>query len=97
MNLSHNLLSDLPDSVSKLSALKTLNLDNNEFTYLPSVLGALSSLKHFKARHNKIKDVTVLLECSNLQTIDIRKNFIENVPIDLPLKLTKLTRYEHGN
>jgi Leucine-rich repeat (LRR) protein len=97
LNLSHNLLSDLPESLSKLSVLKTLNLDYNKLTYLPTVLGALSSLKHFKAKHNQIKDVTVLLECSNLQTIDIRKNFIDNMPIDLPLKLTKLTRYEHGS
>ena len=37
---SHNLLTDLPDSIGKLHALTTLHVANNELVELPSTIGA---------------------------------------------------------
>lgn len=91
LNLSMNVLEDLPKSISKLSNLFSLQLNENKFIRLPEVLGTLSSLRMIGASKNRIDNIDALLTCRNLSTIDVRQTNIKSVPLDLTLKLPKLS------
>lgn len=95
LDLSNNKLSDLPDSFAQLSNLSQLDIHDNAFAILPSVISRLKGLTVFNAQSNNIVDVTSLLDCTNLEIIDLRRNKIARLPIDLPLRLPKLRICKH--
>jgi len=63
---------------------------------IPDVVGRLVNLKKFSAQRNEIQDMNALLECKNLEMINLRTNKIASLPIDLPLKLPKLQSCRHA-
>jgi Leucine-rich repeat (LRR) protein len=88
--MSKNKLSNVPDSFAQLAALDHLILDDNIYESIPDIFGRLKSLKTLSAQRNQIQDMMALLDCTNLEVINLRKNKIERWPIDLPLRLPKL-------
>jgi Leucine-rich repeat (LRR) protein len=42
--ISNNVLSDIPDTIGKLTRLQSLVLDGNEIGYLPDSIGSLGNL-----------------------------------------------------
>lgn len=90
LDMSKNKLSNVPDSFAQLAALDHLILDDNIYESIPDIFGRLKSLKTLSAQRNQIQDMMALLDCTNLEVINLRKNKIERWPIDLPLRLPKL-------
>ncbi len=90
LDLSKNKLSGAPDSFAQLASLEILILDDNLFESIPESFGSLKCLKSFSVQRNRVKDMTALLTCTNLEVINLRRNQIKNLPIDLLLRLPKL-------
>jgi len=54
LNIRHNQLTALPDSIGGLATLQTLLLDNNQLAALPEGIGALSALQTLRLRNNQL-------------------------------------------
>ena len=54
LNLMHNHISTLPESIEYLVGLETLNLYNNHLTVLPESIVALTSLTTLKLHQNRL-------------------------------------------
>ncbi|XP_015758989.1 PREDICTED: LOW QUALITY PROTEIN: leucine-rich repeat-containing protein 40-like [Acropora digitifera] len=82
---SINQLTDLPDSLSSLKALREINISNNRFKTLPTVLYSLKSLEIILASGNQIQliEVDKLLLMSVLSTLDLQNNDLAQVPPQL--------------
>ena len=93
LNLSQNHLENLPNSLKGMKELTKLDIKKNRFTCIPSIISALKSLSTFIASDNMIKDISPLTQNKELNTIDLRFNNIQNVPVELPLDLGKLSRF----
>eukprot|EP00656_Telonema_subtile_P044306 TRINITY_DN5058_c0_g1_i2.p1 TRINITY_DN5058_c0_g1~~TRINITY_DN5058_c0_g1_i2.p1 ORF type:complete len:102 (-),score=31.72 TRINITY_DN5058_c0_g1_i2:49-354(-) len=52
--LSHNAIDELPDSVGKLTKLRSLDLQSNQITWLPETLGRLQQLGELDLRNNPL-------------------------------------------
>lgn len=74
LNLSGNKLSGaLPAEVRNLSALKILNLENNNFTGIPAEVGQLSSLEVLDVSGNPVTGLPIEIgNLSNLKVFDLR-------------------------
>lgn len=73
-------------------------MDNNKFEVVPEVIENLPKLERFSATNNRIKEMGVILNCTNLTSINLSHNIIGGVPVDLPLRLPKLaTLHLRGN
>eukprot|EP00808_Paulinella_micropora_P003517 g72648.t1 len=55
LDLSNNLLTDLPDSLEKLSSLRILFVSKNKLESMPAVLGRLSGLAMLSLRDNALR------------------------------------------
>ncbi|KAM8703041.1 hypothetical protein ACLKA7_005390 [Drosophila subpalustris] len=95
LNLSNNLLTDLPLEFRVLNTLRELNIANNRFTFIPKALYELQGLEILIASENRIKALNVagLEGMSRLNTLDLRNNDIESIPPILG-NLTNITHLE---
>ncbi|XP_034487091.1 leucine-rich repeat-containing protein 40 isoform X5 [Drosophila innubila] len=95
LNLSNNLLTDLPLEFRVLNTLRELNVANNRFTFIPKALYELQGLEILVASENRIKALNVagLEGMSRLNTLDLRNNDIESIPPILG-NLTNITHLE---
>ena len=57
LNLGGNQLSDLPDSIARLTKLRILFFAQNNFRYIPRILGTLSSLYMLSFKSNHIETI----------------------------------------
>ncbi|OLL25731.1 Leucine-rich repeat-containing protein sog2 [Neolecta irregularis DAH-3] len=80
--LSHNQLTTLPASVSKLSHLRYINVRSNRFKVFPDVLCSCVSLEILDISRNKLqslpRDFGNLI---NLKVLSISKNYIKALPV----------------
>ncbi|KAH8311332.1 hypothetical protein KR044_005721 [Drosophila immigrans] len=95
LNLSNNLLTDLPHEFGVLNTLRELNIANNRFAYIPKAVYELQGLEILLACDNHIKALNVagLENMGRLNTLDLRNNDIESVPAILG-NLTNITHLE---
>lgn len=65
LDLSHNLLTELPETIGHLRSLRLLKLEDNRLTHLPSTLANLPNLHGLDVRENPIFHLPELprLEC----------------------------------
>ncbi|KAH3742480.1 protein phosphatase family protein [Pelomyxa schiedti] len=56
INLSHNALTTIPESITKLSDLRELDLSNNNIKVIPPFLGKISTLGQLHIDHNELKE-----------------------------------------
>ena len=56
LDLGHNLIGDIPESLYRLSKLRKLNLENNKLHGLPLRLKELKNLQHLSITDNPIPD-----------------------------------------
>lgn len=94
LDLSQNRLKSLPKSVERLKDLENICLNGNSFENVPQILSKLVKLKVFSAAENKIKDVDPLLSCKGLITIDLRSNYVKDIPIEMALELKNLSKFD---
>lgn len=76
LNLSSNQMSKLPDELSDLAELETLDLSHNAFISLPGVVYKMPKLRTLVASSNHIVEVDVdrLSACRSLESVDLREN-----------------------
>ena len=73
--MSHNQLSSLPDSISKLSALKILSIRDNQFTEFPECLTECQSLSCIDLADNHISRLPqTLLRLKLLKSLQLEGN-----------------------
>jgi len=90
---SHKL-SALPESLTQLTRLESLNLSNNELKVLPESLGQLTQLRSLDLSSNDLKALPESLgQLTQLQSLDISQNQLKA----LPGSLTKLTNLRSLN
>lgn len=85
LNLQHNFLNFLPETLIEMKKLEYLLLDYNNLKYLPSCIGKLSNLKEISASKNKIKLIPKSIGnlSNSLTSINLSENIIENIPEEL--------------
>lgn len=76
LNVSHNQMSKLPDELSDLAELHTLDISHNAFITLPRVAFKMPKLANLNANHNRIIEVEVerIREAPSLVEVDLTDN-----------------------
>lgn len=85
LNLSSNLLEDLPGGLEYLPNLKYLNLADNYITTLARLPSSLSNLVTVNLNNNKIESVAGVETLAALEKIDLRRNKLKDLLLLLPL------------
>ena len=81
LDLSHNILKNLPQEFEELRRLKTLVLDYNELVSLEHVRG-LKSLIHISAKSNNLMTADSLVDMRNLTYLNLGSNQLREVNFD---------------
>jgi len=90
LNLSHNQITQIPDTLG-LSNLTELDLSSNQITSIPEDLGQLSNLTLLDLNYNQITSIPEELgQLSNLTRLDLSRNQITSIPENLG-QLSNLT------
>lgn len=74
LDLSHNLLNAIPDSLSALHNLRSLNLSNNLITSVRNASSALGNVGTINLSHNRIDCLIGLDRVPGLRRVDVRSN-----------------------
>ncbi|CAG2112793.1 unnamed protein product [Medioppia subpectinata] len=84
IHANSNQIGDIPHTISKLPALKHLDLSGNQLQQLPGQLGDCSKIKVIDLKNNKLKDrrlVKLIDQCHTKQIMDyIRAQCPRTVP-----------------
>ncbi|EGC33072.1 roco8, ROCO family protein [Dictyostelium purpureum] len=86
LNLSHNQLSNIPSSFSRLELLSKLNLNHNNFVNIPIPVYQLFNLEELSVSGNQLTSITDMIgQLRLLERIDLRNNKISKIPKELGL------------
>lgn len=83
LDLSGNLLDELPDDLARLTQLRVIFCSNNRFTSLPKVLGQLPQLTMIGFRANRIRVVPSDSLPSKLRWLILTENDLERLPDEI--------------
>lgn len=87
LNLSHNQIVYLPDSIGQLARLVDLNLSHNALEILSSRISQLSKLQTLNVSYNQLKEMSLLVSSnhqpSRLTLIDLSYNQIAMLPAEI--------------
>ena len=98
LDISHNLLSYLPDRIGRLSGLKCFSAVNNQISYMPSSVGELVHLESLTLARNRITVMpNELAMLTSLKSIDLSRNMINHVDSGLLLYLRERSCLLFGN
>ena len=90
-HLRENQITNLPESIAKLSNLTWLDLSKNQITNLPESMAKLSNLTGLDLRGNQITNLPEsMAKLSNLTQLYLSENKITNLPESMA-KLSNLT------
>jgi adenylate cyclase len=77
LNLDHNKLRTLPDSLGELSHLRYLSCYDNKLVSLPATIGLLQRLETLDAHNNSLTELPVSLwNCASLMYINVTSNLL---------------------
>ncbi|XP_078605300.1 uncharacterized protein LOC144878523 [Branchiostoma floridae x Branchiostoma japonicum] len=79
LDLSHNLLSALPEEIHLLSNLRILNVSHNKLQSIPPGVYILLSLKIFNMSYNSVQQLPAT-KFPNLENLDLSYNKFQKVP-----------------
>jgi Leucine-rich repeat (LRR) protein len=84
LNLSHNRLTTLPDSIGFATALTRINIDKNQLTSLPETWTSLKSLEMCTIRKNFLSGdmANLFMYQSKLRLLDLSHNRLQNFPFN---------------
>ena len=81
LNLSGNLLVNLPDKLGSMANLQVLDLSSNKFNYFPSVIFNLKKLTCLDISHCFMQQLPANLYLnSSLDTLKMSHNYINSIP-----------------
>ncbi len=83
LNLSGNVLQNLPDDLGRLHKLQVLFCSDNAFTHLPEVLGECPQLEIVGFKANRIENVPATSLAPSLRWLILTDNRIETLPATL--------------
>ncbi|OQS04672.1 hypothetical protein THRCLA_03115 [Thraustotheca clavata] len=103
LNLSRNLLTELPASLGNLIALQTLTAEENMISKIHSNVGKLPRLQHLRLKRNRLNEESLtamfngaVLQMSMIKELDLKNNSFVRVPavvVELPVLDTLLLSY----
>lgn len=98
LRVTHNQLSELPQSLGTLSALTRLDLQENQLTDLPDSLAQLTQLQDLDLSHNQLQQLPAVIgNISALDELDVSYNQLTQLPDSIG-QLTTLTELDlRGN
>lgn len=83
LDLSNNLLEEVPDEIIRLKKLKILFLSNNRFTTFPSILGQCQSLSMIGFKSNQISFIPEHAFPESLRWLILTDNKLEHIPASI--------------
>jgi len=84
LNLSHNLLSQLPVDMANLTNLRELHVSHNVIVKLPSALFSLTNLQILNASNNAITSIPAEVgQLRSLERLDLSNNSIRRLPPEI--------------
>ncbi|XP_018577027.1 leucine-rich repeat-containing protein 40 isoform X2 [Anoplophora glabripennis] len=84
LDLSSNVLTNIPEKISMFQDLTVLNLQDNNLTTLPPELGNLTKLTKLSINHNKINNLPKeFYKLTELKNLSISDNCLDNVSKDI--------------
>ena len=84
LNVSHNLIMNIPKEIKELKNLVQLNLSHNIIFEIPTEIGMLEKLILLNLEYNQLKSIpSILGNLSNLDRLNLSHNFINNLPEEL--------------
>jgi len=89
LDLGHNVLSSLPDSMAELQALEILYIHDNRLAALPAWIGSLRSLTYLNVAENGLRSLPEVSGLSHLIELRAMHNRLTDVP-ELPASLREL-------
>ncbi|RNA35469.1 leucine-rich repeat-containing 57 isoform X2 [Brachionus plicatilis] len=79
LDMSHNLLKDIPNSVNQLKNLKKISINNNQLTRIPKELSQLTQLDFVDLSSNKIKEIEDYVENFYCIELNLNENKIKSI------------------
>ncbi|KAI8086882.1 uncharacterized protein B0P05DRAFT_595102 [Gilbertella persicaria] len=77
LDLSHNLLQEIPDAIGYLHQLEVLSVSHNHITSIPDTICHLTQLKELNLAHNQISHLTPFVRhLKSLQTLNLSHNHL---------------------
>lgn len=77
LDISDNVLTELPEELIQLTELSKLNMSKNSFTKFPTVLSSMDSLKNLNISFNSLNlNATHILEMDSLSTLIISEGMM---------------------
>ena len=92
MNLSHNILEELPEELCELPALVKLEAGDNRLHRIPKSISLLTSLSVLSLKNNSLDCIPLeLCHCVRLKYLSLNANNIADIPCEIS-NLTALSR-----
>ena len=76
LDVSNNIITDLPEHLQRFPNLTLLNISNNQLTTLPAFLSAVIQLKDLRASDNNIRKLPEALILPGLSTLTLCRNYL---------------------
>lgn len=83
LSLERNQLAQIPDALFQLTGLSYLDVSTNKINHLPAELFSMGNLQTLNAGFNEIQSITPMSTTSSLQTVNLIKNKLSQVPVTL--------------
>ncbi|CAH6722407.1 putative uncharacterized leucine-rich repeat-containing protein C926.06c [[Candida] jaroonii] len=97
LNLSNNLLEEIPDGLRHLVNIKYLNFSDNYITKLSNLPNNLKQLTTLNFNNNKITNLDGLQNLHSLEKIDLRKNSLTSINSLKPILFLFIKNNEQFN
>lgn len=84
LNISNNMIQEIPDTIAFLAKLKAFNVSNNKLTHLPPSIGQLSKLVIIIANNNNLTSLPrQFSQLINLLSLNVSNNPLKSLPAEI--------------
>lgn len=84
LDLSHNLISEIDDSIKNLTKLETLWVFKNNLILFPETITNIKSLKYLSLANNRLINISNKIDrLQKLEALYLNENYIMELPVEL--------------